>query len=178
MRREAELGWGACKDGNDLHWGHFKINWDVAIDIQSNCMGFGVIIRDHNSVVCAAKSVKIYRAFEPVIGEAMAAMVEVKFSKEREIQDVILEGDSMQVVQALQDRNPSWRTYGHIIDDTRVFLGTCRSWTVHHVKRDANRAAHGLAKGGLGLATEHQWIDELPECISAIVYSELNAPLV
>ena len=38
--------------------GWFKLNWDVAIDIHSKCMGFGAIIWDMNGRVCAARSVK------------------------------------------------------------------------------------------------------------------------
>jgi ribonuclease HI len=108
----------------------------------------------------------------------MGAMLTVEFCKERGVQDIILEGDSLQVVQGLNERTPSWRRYGHLIDDTRALLGTYSRWMVHHVKRDANRAAHGLAKEGLRIVTERQWIDESPKCISAIVFSELNAPTV
>lgn len=39
-----------------------------------------------------------------MVGEAMAALAAMEFSKERAIQDVILEGDSLQVVQALKEK--------------------------------------------------------------------------
>ena len=55
--------------------------------------------------------------------------------------DVILEGDSLQVVQALRSMSQNWSPYGQIVDDARSVLYT-RSWTVSHVRREANSAAH------------------------------------
>jgi hypothetical protein len=166
---------GGC--ATPLRWerppfGRFKINCDVAIDTQAHCMAFGAIIRDHRGLVCAAKCIRFDRAYEPVIGEAMAA---VELCKEIDLHDVILEGDSLQVVQALKERSPSWRVYGHFIDVTKNLLGSCRSWMVQHVRREANQAAHGLATEGLRLTNEQRWINETPECINAIVSSELHA---
>jgi ribonuclease HI len=102
----------------------------------------------------------------------------MEFCRERDFQSIILEGDSLQVIQGLKERTPSWRWYGHLLDDTRALLGTYRRWMVQHVKRDANRAAHDLAKEGLRFAPTRQWFDESPECISAIVLSKQNAPSV
>ena len=58
-------------------------------------MGFGAIIRDLNGRVFAAKSVKVNKVFELVVGEAMAAMAALEFCNSRAIQDIILEGDSL-----------------------------------------------------------------------------------
>jgi ribonuclease HI len=159
-------------------FGRYKINWDVAIDTKLHRMGFGVIIRDHRGAVCAAKCKRFNRDYEPVIGEAMAAMEAVEFSKDRGLLDIMLEGDSLQVVQAIKEPTPSWKKYGHFIDAIRDILGSHRSWIVAHVKRDANKAAHGLAQEGLHQTDERIWINELPECISAIVSSELDALIV
>jgi ribonuclease HI len=130
-------------------FGRYKINWDVAIDTKLHIMGFGVIIRDHRGAVCAAKCKRFNRDYEPVIGEAMAAMEAVEFNKDRGLLDIMLEGDSLQVVQAIKEPSPSWKKYGHFIDAIKDILGSHISWIVAHVKRDANKAAHGLAQEGL-----------------------------
>lgn len=102
--------------------GRFKVNWDVAIDKNVQCMSFGIIIRDHHDHVCVVKSMRVNGIQEPAVGEAMAALVAVELSKERDIQDIILEGDSMQVVQTLKEHDFSSRPFGHIIDDARTLL--------------------------------------------------------
>jgi hypothetical protein len=86
----------------------------------------------------------------------------------------ILEGDSIQVVQTLKEKGTNRRTYGHIVNDVKFLLGTCRSWMAQHVRGDANQAAHGLAKEGLKRQMDRIWVNDLPECISNIVLLELN----
>jgi ribonuclease HI len=49
----------------------------------------------------------------------MVAMAAVEFCNSIAMQDIILEGDSLQVVQALSEKSQSWRKYGHIIDDIK-----------------------------------------------------------
>jgi hypothetical protein len=61
----------------------------------------------------------------------------------------ILEGDSLQVVQAFKDQGRNFRTYGQVVDDAKSIRGRMWSWMSCHVKRDANMAAHGVAKFGL-----------------------------
>jgi hypothetical protein len=54
----------SVRNGNVQRWGcppvgFIKINWDVAIDSKMKSMGFGIVIRDHNGVVRAAKRSRI-----------------------------------------------------------------------------------------------------------------------
>ena len=45
-----------------------------------------------------------------------------EFSKEVGIQDMILKGNSLQVVKALQEIDLNWSPYGHIVEDARKVL--------------------------------------------------------
>ena len=78
----------------------------------------------------------------------------MEFSKDLGLPDIIMEGDSLQVVQALRELGPNLRPYEQIVDDARVVLGLHRSWMVYHVKREANSAAHYLAKFALLCSTK------------------------
>ena len=121
------------------------------------------------------EALRVNKVFEPVIGEAMAAMAAMKFCNSKAMQDIILEGDSLQVVQAVKEKSLSWRKYGHIIDDIWLLLCTNRRWRIQDVKRTSNRAAHWLAQEGLRNVAEQQWLDHLLQCISPIALSELKA---
>jgi ribonuclease HI len=156
-------------------FGRVKINWDVAFDKTGQYIGFGAIIRDHNGHVQAAKCMRINGAQTPVVGEALAAVAAMEFGKEQGMSDIILEGDSLQVVLAIKEEGPNLQIYGHIVDDVKLLLNSCRSWMVGHVRREANRAAHGLAKEGLLSPTTRIWRNDLPDCIFNIVLVELNA---
>jgi ribonuclease HI len=91
------------------------------------------------------------------------------FIKMKDFDKVILEGDSMGVVQSLLGEEQSWAPTGQLIDDTKRILGACSSWKVQHVHREANTAADRLAKMALQLVDGHQWINSTPLCIQDIV---------
>jgi hypothetical protein len=59
---------------------------------------------------------------------------------------LILEGDALQVVNAVNMGSPDWNKMGHLIDGIKENLGKLSSWRVEHVKRDANYAVHILAR--------------------------------
>ena len=98
--------------------GFLKINWDVAIDAKTKSVSFGIVIRDHNGSVRAAKRSRINMVTKPVAREAMGTMVVIEFYKERGFQNIILEGNSLQVIHGLKERTPNWGWYGHLLDDT------------------------------------------------------------
>jgi hypothetical protein len=91
---------------------------------------------------------------------------------------VIMEVDSLQVIQALKDQGENFKPYGQIVDDAKLILGRMRSWTSRHVKRDANMAAHGLAQFGLSCHLEYVWMKEIPGCIQSIVTLEQFALII
>lgn len=72
----------------------------------------------------------------------------------------------------MQIEDPNGSRYGQIIEDTKTVLRMFRSWKVCHVKRDANGAAHGLAKQGVKTPMNKVWIEEIPQAIFDIVTLE------
>ncbi|KAG6721291.1 hypothetical protein I3842_03G106200 [Carya illinoinensis] len=110
-----------------------------------------VIIRDHQGFV-----VGTLRAPRPLNGgayeaEACGLFVAVTFCRELGLSQVILEGDSRQVVTQL---------LGQEVD------GSMGGW-------EANSAAHVLAKSAVLLSEDLYNIEECPECITSIVTSEM-----
>jgi cupin superfamily acireductone dioxygenase involved in methionine salvage len=62
---------------------------------------------------------------------------------------IILEADSLVVVSALRARDSCNRAYSQVLDDIKASFSYFSSVDVLHVCRDANRAAHVLAKFAL-----------------------------
>ena len=83
---------------------------------------------------------------EPASAEVLAALSAVKFCRKMGTHDILLEGDSLLAVKAVSEFRLSWVRYGQIIDDIKLVLGLLRKWSIKHVKREANLAAHSLAK--------------------------------
>ena len=64
-------------------------------------MGIEVIIKDEKGLVTATLSKTMNTLQEPMVGEAMRALLAVEFNSDIRLFDIILEGDSKQVVDAI-----------------------------------------------------------------------------
>jgi ribonuclease HI len=109
----------------------------------------------------------------------MGALFAVKFSCDLGLLQVILEGDSKQVVQAININGAPRSRFGQVIEDILILLPSYRSWQVKHVKTELNEAAHGLAKIARNARVASIWImEEIPRCIHDIVVLEQAALIV
>jgi ribonuclease HI len=148
-----------------------KCNWDAALDVGRNLMGLGIIVRDHEGAVIAAKCSTHTHVSDPVTAEIIAAWTAARFIVQQGYGNVILEGDALGVVQSLQSEDLCWAPAGHLLEDIKSILsGT--AWRVQHIGREGNAAADRLAKMALLLVEEHQWMLSTPYCLRNIVLAE------
>jgi ribonuclease HI len=170
---------GVEEDGpvkwNAPPFGRYKINWDVAIDTIHKCLGVGIIVRDYQGFPLAAQSKTYNVVHPPVVAEALGALRAAEFSRDLGFQDVILEGDSLAVVQDIQSLGSTCIAHGQIVEDTRFVLNSHRSWMIGHTKRNGNQAAHGLAKYAVRNHMDQTWLEDIPDCVSVVVNLERSA---
>jgi hypothetical protein len=83
-----------------------------------------------------------------------------------------MEGDAKNVVDALNSLEANWSKVGHIIADAQILLHKFMYYEIKHVSREANYAAHNLAKLAACSGYERQWRDESLNCISGIIRVE------
>jgi phosphotransferase system IIA component len=81
--------------------GVIKINWDAAIDGVGNKMGYGIIARYYTGRVVAALSGSCCHITNPSIAKSVATWKIVKMYLHLGFVKVVLEGDSLEVVNAL-----------------------------------------------------------------------------
>ncbi|KAH7576625.1 hypothetical protein JRO89_XS01G0119500 [Xanthoceras sorbifolium] len=60
--------------------GSWKINTDAALDSNRGVRGIGIIIRNHNGLVCASSMQKLQTHFMPQIAEGVALLRGIKFA--------------------------------------------------------------------------------------------------
>jgi hypothetical protein len=87
--------WRAPRDG----W--LKVNLDAALLIQTKKMGIGVVVRNETGEVKAALAKFLPLVDDPTAAKAIAAWFTVKLCVDCGFQLVVLEGDSMNVVSAI-----------------------------------------------------------------------------
>jgi ribonuclease HI len=152
--------------------GWIKLNWDAAdaaIDSGTQKMGIGIIARDHTGSVLASACSSRPHITNPTVAEAIAAWKLAEVCSSLGFSKVVLEGDSLEVVKALQMEGPFWRRFGSTINDAKILLNSLEEWRVCHVKRTGNVAAHNLAKRGLNVDEDQLWHTALPFFIHDIV---------
>ena len=83
--------------------------------------------------------------YEAKTTEAFAVEEGILLARERGLNQVVIELDSLLVVQAI-NTNSNMGELGSIIQGIIGFLRTFGSWNSKHLKREFNRAAHELAQ--------------------------------
>lgn len=124
-----------------------------------------MIARDSLGKLVAARGIPIDSKLEPVLAEAQAALHATIFAKNLGLVNIIFEGDTKQIIKAINSEQPCMSSYGPLVDGAVSGLGGLENSPFSHVKREANCAAHGLAKLALNFVTEITWADSLPSTI-------------
>jgi hypothetical protein len=83
-----------------------------------------------------------------------------------------LEGDCLEVAQAINSEEVAWGQYGPLINESKQFLEQLQNWKLVHVPRTCNVVAHKLARLALMYSDELIWHGETPSCISGDITAE------
>ncbi|KAF5465302.1 hypothetical protein F2P56_015322 [Juglans regia] len=140
---EDKLSWKKPPDGK------YKINWDAAINVSLGVLGIGAIIRDSQGMVLGTIRARRFISVSPFKAEAYAMLMAIIFCKDTGFTNIVLEGDSLQVVKQMQKPVKDWSQGGLIIEDAKAILKSLPGWSIGHIRREANMAAHVLAKDAL-----------------------------
>ena len=105
----------------------------------------GVVIRNCRCMVVVASAKLLFATHWVEVTEALATEEGMLLACQIMLTQVILESDSLLVVQAISSNSlhgDLWPIIQGILD----LLSFVDSWKVKHVKRDYNRVAHELTK--------------------------------
>ena len=142
--------------------GLFKLNVDGAVFADQRAAGVGALIRDEEGNVIGALSKKILAPLKAVEIEAKAVEVGLQFAKDLSVQEFILEGDSLLVINALKDLSPPPSSVAAIISSSLSVSQEFRQVVFSHIRRQGNRPAHLLAKYASGIDDFSVWLEEEP----------------
>ena len=124
----------------------FKINFDGATFAEEKCSGLGIIVRDKEGLVIASMATRVPQQLQLIEIEALVANKALEFAREMDISDVVLEGDSLLVMTALNSKNPGLAPFGLMIQDSLSLSSDFSKLSYSHTKREGNTVAHNLAK--------------------------------
>ena len=153
--------------------GVYKANFDAAFFGSSGTVGIGVVVRDSKGEIIAALSQKILEPHSVDAAEALACSRAVVFAKELCLLSVIVEGDSMQIVQAASNKRANLTLFGHVINEIHESCSSFNRISFQHVRRDGNKLAHSLARRAVLSADTVVWVEELPTDLEDVFQMDL-----
>ncbi|CAL5401578.1 unnamed protein product [Camellia sinensis] len=163
MLRDRVVRWCAPAEG----W--FKINFDGAWFKELQTVGVGVVIRNSMGEVMGAMSEQLPFWVDADCAEAFAAAKAIELAKYLGFSDIILEGDSLNIVKALWEDVELLPEYGHLVSQVVGASRLFRSFQVCHVGRMGNMLAHGLAWMARDLDHQLVWMEEVPQALIEVV---------
>ena len=138
----------------------YKINVDGAVFASQKEAGLGVLVREAEGRVVGARSKKIMAPLGAVEIEAKAFEFGLHFARDLLIQDFILEGDSLVLVNALKEISPPLSSVAAVVYNSVSATHDFRQVDFSHVRKQGNRLAHLLAKHIIGIADFSILIEE------------------
>ena len=114
-------------------------------------------------MIIAALSQRIPLPSSVSMVEALAARRALTFAQEISIFSVEVEGDSLQVIRAINNKKLDKLGLGHIIQDIKQ-MGSCMQFcSFLHIGRGGNKLVHSLARRAVLAADTDVWLEEPPQ---------------
>ena len=151
--------------------GFFKINVDGAVPSVDGHSGVGVVIRDWERKVVAAKCLPLSGRIVVEETEAIAMEQGMILAKNMGLERTIFEGDSLQTIQAIEAKEVR-SVIGHIVKSCLQNFPSFQEARIRHISREGNKIAHDLAQLAKQSAEEQLWISNIPGWIEDMARAE------
>jgi hypothetical protein len=152
--------------------GAVKANWDAAVDRGGGKIGIGVVVRDSLGKFVAALAYGLPSIMDLTRAEAYGVWKLAEFCSSEGYRTIEVEGDALEIMQALRANSICRSSYGHLVEGTKQLLNMADKWEAKHVRRSGNTAAHLLAQFALSCNVQQSWYLECPLCVQETILVE------
>ena len=156
MQKEKPKSWTPPPDG----W--LKINVNATTDTKRQCSGLGAIIID-STRKCLAVAIKTSRFGRDVTYvEVEAAEQGIKIAQEAGLQSVILETDSHEVPELINNREGSLTEIYLVLAEIQDLKKNFKAFKAQYVPRSFNECAQSLTKMAIEKFESIVWVENFP----------------
>lgn len=165
------------KNKKQYCWAHplvgaLKLNVDRAMFYDQQRAGTGAILQEHKGeVIKGASKIKSIVNDSSHI-ELLAIFRGLQLCVHQYIKDIILESDSLLMVNEIKAGGESMAPQENLITKIRELMKMFNSCTIQHIGREGNEVAHKLAKFSWQVDDLCVWWESFPSCISEVIWSE------
>ena len=142
--------------------GWFKLNTNVAMDIQNGKVSYGVVIRNHEVLVMLAGTDFGNYSEDVAITKAEAIRFGILLAKETGLSPLMIESDSLFVIQLIQEKQHTRTELLWIISDVQQLMQPKQDFRIRHISRSGNQAADALAKYALRSCSSFVLLEDFP----------------
>jgi ribonuclease HI len=141
--------------------GYVKLNTDAAVNLDSREASTGCIIRDSSGQFLAACRIQIEGVIDVTTAEAQALRDGLRLAETIGCNNIYMESDSLEVVEAVRKPDLHRIVGMPFLDECRAIVAGFASTRLFHCPREANKAAHVIARSREDY--DHSvWIDDPP----------------
>lgn len=151
----------------------YKINVDGAMFKEIGQCGIRVVVRNDRGEIMGALSKKLYFPLGALEAEVKAMECGIIFAWELGLRQVIIEGDSQVVIQALECETPAPISIQQVITRAKMWLPTFTSWETSFTWRNNNVAAHLMAKHAKDVIDCMIWVEDTSPIIIPQILSDV-----
>lgn len=94
----------------------YKVNCDAFVNKKHDRISLGIVARDYEGFVLAARRTIRNFLVESAVAEALATLHAMELSKEIGFNDIILKGDALQIVKAIKVTFNNWSNIEYIVE--------------------------------------------------------------
>ncbi|XP_040960303.1 uncharacterized protein [Gossypium hirsutum] len=149
-----------------------KLNFDAAYKVQSNKSCSGFIIRNEKGEVMGSGITLHSNVLDAGLAEALACYQGLLFTKEMGFTKVEVEGDARVVIEKINQEENGRAHLDSIIADIKAFERFFHQISVKHVRREANRVAHPIAREGYSRLENTFWMEDISAVAKELVAAE------
>jgi ribonuclease HI len=149
-----------------------KCNVDCALFNNSSITGYGICIRDSARQLVLGLSNFSHYSSSPAEAEALGLLEAIKFSIDSGMNLVIFESDSKIVIDVVNSDSVPQNELGDIVHRCKDLLATHNGYVVRHVRRQANKVAHTIARAALSYPSPHIFSD-VPDYLYSLLLNEM-----
>ncbi|KAK8984388.1 hypothetical protein V6N11_029703 [Hibiscus sabdariffa] len=179
IREQETLGWLLPKSipMRESYWqappeSAIKFNFDSTFNSRSGSATTGVIGRNNQGLIMAACSFPHRNVADVFAAEAYACKQAVLFAKDLGFPRVIIEGNSLTIIKKINSDSADRSSIYPIVRDIKFLTQSFTSISFCFVRREANNAAHALARECRNYLDPRYWMEQAPE--AATMASELD----
>jgi ribonuclease HI len=151
--------------------GYLKCNVDASFYNMAGATGW--CLRDHNGQFKLAGTNRVKSPLNIFEGEAMAIIEAIEMMMQRDFSYVTFESDSKTVVDAINSSHVGLSEFSILISHIKSLLSSNNYFEIKYVKRQANMAAHSLARAAYYIYSRRIFYS-IPRCIDSYLINEMR----